>query len=37
VCEAGDAEKSYGIHTNPKKSSQVIFNPEDKIIVLAES
>jgi ion channel POLLUX/CASTOR len=34
--ECGDAEKSYGVHTNPKKSGQVTFAPEDKIIVLAE-
>jgi len=34
--EAGDAGRSYGVHTNPKKSRMVIFNPEDKIIVLAQ-
>jgi ion channel POLLUX/CASTOR len=34
--EAGDAAKSYGIHTNPKKSELVTFTPDDKIIVLAE-
>ncbi len=33
--EAGDAEKSYGVHTNPKKSEMVTFAPEDKIIVIA--
>jgi len=36
VREAGKAEKSYGIHTNPKKSERVTFAPEDKVIVLAE-
>ena len=36
VNEAGDADRSYGVHTNPKKSAQVTFAPEDKIIVLAE-
>jgi voltage-gated potassium channel Kch len=36
VSESGDAAKSYGVHTNPKKSEMVTFGPEDKIIVLAE-
>ena len=36
VREAGDAKKSYGVHTNPKKSELVMFTPEDKVIVLAE-
>ena len=34
--ETNHAEKSYGVHTNPKKSERVIFAPEDKIIVIAE-
>jgi hypothetical protein len=34
--EASDASKAYGVHTNPKKSDEVIFAPEDKIIVMAE-
>jgi hypothetical protein len=34
--EANDAGKSYGVHTNPKKSEQVTFAVEDKIIVIAE-
>ncbi len=34
--ESGDAAKSYGVHTNPKKSDEVTFTVEDKIIVLAE-
>ena len=34
--ESGDAGKSYGVHTNPKKSGVVTFAPEDKIVVLAE-
>ena len=34
--EAGDASKSYGVHTNPKKSGQVVFTSEDKVIVIAE-
>jgi hypothetical protein len=34
--EAGEASKSYGVHTNPKKSELVTFLPEDKVIVLAE-
>jgi ion channel POLLUX/CASTOR len=36
TAEVNDASKSYGVHTNPKKSEQVIFVPEDKIIVIAE-
>jgi voltage-gated potassium channel Kch len=35
--ESENAEKAYGVHTNPKKSGLVTFSPEDKIIVLAES
>ncbi len=35
--EATDAGKSYGVHTNPKKSRMVIFSPEDKVIVIAEN
>lgn len=34
--EAGDAGKSYGVHTNPKKSNQVVFTSADKVIVIAE-
>jgi hypothetical protein len=34
--EAGDKGKSYGVHTNPKKSEAVTFAPEDKVIVVAE-
>ena len=34
--EAGAADKSYGVHTNPKKSDQVVFTSEDKVIVIAE-
>lgn len=37
VSEMGDAGKSYGVHTNPKKSEMVTFTPEDKIIVAAEN
>jgi ion channel POLLUX/CASTOR len=36
VSESADKEKSYGVHTNPRKSELVTFSPEDKIIVLAE-
>jgi hypothetical protein len=35
--ESHIAEKSYGIHTNPRKSTPVTFTPEDKVIVIAES
>ena len=34
--ESGDAGKAYGVHTNPKKSGQVVFTAEDKVIVIAE-
>jgi voltage-gated potassium channel Kch len=35
--EASQAGKSYGVHTNPKKSEKVTFSPEDKVIVIAEN
>ncbi len=34
--ENHDAGKSYGVHTNPKKSVPVNFAAEDKVIVIAE-
>lgn len=37
MAESNDAGKAYGVHTNPKKSEQVTFAAEDKIIVIAES
>ena len=37
MSEHHNSEKSYGIHTNPKKSEKVSFTPEDKLIVIAES
>ena len=37
ISEATNAEKSYGVHTNPKKWEKVSFAPEDKIIVIAEN
>lgn len=36
VSQQHEAENSYGVRTNPKKSAEVTFAPEDKIIVLAE-
>jgi hypothetical protein len=36
VSEAKDADKAYGVHTNPKKSTQVVFTSADKVIVIAE-
>ena len=36
VSEAKDAGKSYGVHTNPKKSEQITFTAADKVIVIAE-
>ncbi len=35
--EAHNVHKSCGVHTNPKKSEAVAFQPEDKVIVLAEN
>jgi ion channel POLLUX/CASTOR len=37
MSEANNAGKSYGVHTNPGKSEQVRYTPEDKVIVLSES
>ncbi len=34
--ESKDAGKSYGVHTNPLKSTSVTYAPEDKVIVIAE-
>jgi voltage-gated potassium channel Kch len=34
--QSHDANKAYGVHTNPKKSERVGFSPEDKIIVISE-
>ena len=34
--ESKDVGKSYGVHTNPLKSKEVVFAPEDKVIVIAE-
>lgn len=36
AAEAGEAAKSYGVHTNPKKSEMVTFREDDRIIVIAE-
>jgi hypothetical protein len=36
MSEVHDADKSYGVHTNPKKSNRISFSAEDKIIVIAE-
>lgn len=30
-----DAANAYGVRTNPKKSTQVTFSPDDKVIVLS--
>ena len=35
--EANNSGKSYGVHTNPKKSEFATFTPRDKIIVVAEN
>lgn len=35
--ESKNAEKSYGVHTNPLKSKEETFTGQDKIIVIAEN
>src|SRR5258706_55838 len=37
VSQAHDTEKSYAVYSDPKKSQEVVFSGEDKIIVLAEN
>jgi len=32
----GTQKNSYCVHTNPNKSAQVMYTPDDKAIVLAE-
>jgi hypothetical protein len=34
--ESGDSEHAYSVHINPRKSEQVTFTPQERIIVLAE-
>ncbi len=36
MSESHNAEKAYGVHTNPKKSEKVTFTPQDKLIVISE-
>jgi voltage-gated potassium channel Kch len=36
MSESHEADKGYGIHTNPKKCERVNFSADDKIIVIAE-
>jgi hypothetical protein len=36
TAEENNAEKDYGVYTNPLKSEKVIFSEDDKIIVVAE-
>lgn len=36
MSESHDAEKAYGVRTNPNKAEKVIFNLEDKLIVVSE-
>jgi ion channel POLLUX/CASTOR len=37
VAEANDERSSYGVHTNPRKSEEIIFQPGDKVIVISEN
>jgi voltage-gated potassium channel Kch len=34
--ESHDADKAYGVHTNPKKAERVSFSDQDKIVVISE-
>ena len=34
--EAGDATQTYGVHVNPRKSTEVTLTVDDKVIVLAQ-
>ncbi|MFM8425397.1 MAG: CASTOR/POLLUX-related putative ion channel [Chloroflexota bacterium] len=34
--ESHDADKAYGVRTNPKKTEKMTFKPEDKLIVISE-
>ncbi len=36
MSECHDADKAYGVHTNPKKAERVSFSDQDKIIVISE-
>ncbi|MCW5876135.1 MAG: NAD-binding protein [Anaerolineales bacterium] len=36
LAETADAEKNFGVYTNPKKSAAITFGEADKVIVLAE-
>jgi hypothetical protein len=36
MSESRNAEKAYGVRTNPKKSGMVTFSKEDKVIVISE-
>jgi voltage-gated potassium channel Kch len=36
TAEANASGKSYGVYTNPKKSSPITFTAEDKVIVIAQ-
>jgi hypothetical protein len=36
LADAKNAEKSYGVAVNPKKSEKVSFVKDDQVIVLAE-
>lgn len=37
LAESNDAELSYGVRVNPRKSANITFTEDDKVIVLAES
>ena len=37
MSESHASDKSYGVHTNPKKSEKVTYTPNDKVIVIAEN
>ncbi|BCM91253.1 hypothetical protein IAD21_03119 [Abditibacteriota bacterium] len=37
AADSGNSQKQYGVVVNPKKSNEICFAPEDRIILIAES
>lgn len=36
ISESHNANKAYGVHTNPKKAERISFSDQDKIVVISE-
>ncbi len=36
ISESHNADKAYGVHTNPKKAERISFSDQDKIVVISE-